>query len=261
MVKKCVFCGNNSDINKLTKEHVLPKWLKKIIHQEKWHWYISSYGMDAPKQRLIKGQTIFDSTISAVCEQCNNGWMSSKLEEPVSKLLPDLIKGNETVLNKAQKYLISLWAVKTAFIRVLLDGENVLPESYYRDVSELKIPYGINVILCSKVLGSSEVRNRALRAKDNFGGHVFIFGMEIGSLLLIVSSFSTLASAGTQNQEIFKSKISITNETIHPCDDSISVFPLPNETDLAIDEIINPAAEYLFPHFLNNKVTMKNMKK
>lgn len=258
MVKKCVFCGNSSEKSRLTKEHILPKWLKKIVPQDKWHWFISSNGTDSPNQRLVNGQTIFDATISAVCEQCNNGWMSSKLEEPASQLLPALIRGDEISLDNSQKYLISLWATKTAFIRVLLDNDNALPESYYRDVSELKIPYSINVILCSRVIGSTEVRNRILWLKDIFNGHAFVCGIEIGCLLLIVSSFTTVAAAGENNQYFFKEKLPSSNETIHPNNNNTSIFPLLCETDLAIDEIINPAIEFLFPHFIENKVTINN---
>ncbi|WP_454795512.1 hypothetical protein [Klebsiella quasipneumoniae] len=260
MVRKCVFCGINSDKNRLTKEHVLPKWLKKIVPQDKWHWFISSNSTDTPKQRIVNGLTIFDATISVVCEQCNNGGMSSQLEEPASKLLPALIKGNEIHLDNDQKYLISLWATKTAFIRVLLDGDNVLPESYYRDIRKLKIPNSINVILCSRVIGSTDVRSRVLRLKDIFNGHVFVCGIEIGCLLLIVSSFTTVAAAGDNNQLIFRDKLPASNEKIHPNDNSASIFPLHCETDLAIDEIVNPAIEFLFPIFLDNKVSTKDFK-
>ncbi|WP_413757214.1 hypothetical protein [Streptomyces sp. MMBL 11-3] len=105
MAKVCVFCGGTP----LTKEHVLPRWLKVALDPAvRRHRYV----------RVSSGtiqqhdSTPLDAQVKIVCPECNSGWMN-QLEEDVRRFLPDLIQGNPRTLDmEAQRALVS-WSVKT----------------------------------------------------------------------------------------------------------------------------------------------------
>ncbi|MGW3291491.1 hypothetical protein ACWDR3_43370 [Streptomyces sp. NPDC001002] len=105
MVKGCVFCGGTP----LTKEHVLPRWLKVALDPTvRRHRYIAlSNGAvrqhDAPP---------LDSQVKIVCSGCNSGWMN-QLEENVRHFLPDLIRGNPCALNAVEQRALAAWSLKT----------------------------------------------------------------------------------------------------------------------------------------------------
>ncbi|WP_129557099.1 hypothetical protein [Klebsiella variicola] len=260
--KSCVFCGKSSDEVKITKEHVLPKWLKKIVQQGKWNGYVSTFMEEDPVSRSIHGQTIFDNTISVVCESCNNGWMSIDLEAPVSKILPSLIFGQPITLVREELDVLSLWATKTAFMRMLQDGDSVLPGSYYKSLSNLQLPNSISVLLGARTLiGNQTVQTRAFRLKDMMGGHVFACGIEIYSLLLIITSFNTVYNGVYDKQTRFNSSLPIKMIPISNKGIKEIKTPLTTQTHLSINDIIEPPIELIFPIFKSNKVNAGHIKK
>lgn len=260
--KSCVFCGKSSDEVKITKEHVLPKWLKNVVQQGKWNGYASSFMEEDPVSRSIHGQTIFDNTISVVCEKCNSGWMSNDLELPVSKILPSLIFGQPIALGRKELDVLSLWAAKTAFMRMLQDGDSVLPSSYYKSLSNLQLPSSVSVLLGARALvGNQGVQTRAFRLKDMMGGHVFACGIEICSLILIITSFNTIYNGVYDKQARFNSNlpiemIAISNKGINNIN-----TPLTAQTHLSINDIIEPPIELIFPIFKSNKVNAGHISK
>ncbi|WP_328683129.1 hypothetical protein [Streptomyces sp. NBC_00343] len=105
MAKVCVFCGGTP----LTKEHVLPRWLKVALDPTvRRHRYI----------RLSNGtvrqhdSTPLDAQVKIVCSECNSGWMN-QLEENVRQFLPDLIRGNACTLDPEAQRALASWSVKT----------------------------------------------------------------------------------------------------------------------------------------------------
>jgi hypothetical protein len=105
MVKVCVFCGGIP----LTKEHVLPRWLKVALDPTvRRHRYI----------RVSNGtvrqhdSTPLDAQVKIVCSDCNSGWMN-QLEEDVRRFLPDLIQGNPCVLDTEAQRALASWSLKT----------------------------------------------------------------------------------------------------------------------------------------------------
>ncbi|MFC4609715.1 hypothetical protein ACFO9E_18120 [Streptomyces maoxianensis] len=105
MAKVCVFCGGTP----LTKEHVLPRWLKVALDptvDRVRYIRLSRDGVqhhDAPP---------LNDQVKVVCSECNSGWMN-QLEENVRKVLPDLIRGKRCTLDTEAQRALASWSLKT----------------------------------------------------------------------------------------------------------------------------------------------------
>ncbi|MEU1366621.1 hypothetical protein ABZ454_10850 [Streptomyces sp. NPDC005803] len=105
MAKVCVFCGGTP----LTKEHVLPRWLKVAMDptvRTVRYVRLSRDGVqrhDAPP---------LNDQVKVVCSDCNSGWMN-QLEEDVRPFLPDLIRGLPCTLDSVRQRSLASWALKT----------------------------------------------------------------------------------------------------------------------------------------------------
>jgi hypothetical protein len=132
--RRCVFCGSTSN---LTREHVLPDWLKGIgldlapsVHQSGPHNRV-------PRQW---SSTPFNTTVKLVCATCNNGWLSS-LESSARPVLTPLIRGESQHLLAGNHALIAKWTCKTALVSLLVTsaqdrGGDGVPPSEYTDLYE-----------------------------------------------------------------------------------------------------------------------------
>ncbi|MCM1941764.1 hypothetical protein NC239_26555 [Streptomyces sp. G3] len=105
MAKVCVFCGGTP----LTKEHVLPRWLKVAFDPTvRRHRYIRMSG-EAARQHEAPP---LHEQVKVVCSDCNSGWMN-QLEEDVRTFLPDLIRGNPCHLDTEAQRALASWSLKT----------------------------------------------------------------------------------------------------------------------------------------------------
>ena len=107
MGKKCIFCNEEK---KMSKEHVFPQWLLKelgIVSKEilMKHLYTNI--------ELSERKHLYNSFVNGcVCEECNNGWMSSMEAE----LQPHIIN----LMNFKNINEELMWLKKT--INFLQDG-------------------------------------------------------------------------------------------------------------------------------------------
>ncbi|EPB5862154.1 hypothetical protein ACRQOC_003367 [Klebsiella pneumoniae] len=185
-MKTCVFCGRGSDQVKITKEHILPKWMKKTFSHDNFLLYKSNYIGKTPVNRKTKGQTSFDMTISRVCKDCNNGWMSQKLEAPLKDVLTKLILGREFTLKRDTLDLLSLWAFKTAIMRALIDnGTTNIPPEYYFKASKMEMPAGCSIYIAFRGVENNYYFTRYTTiGVNNKPG--FICAIEIKALVFFV---------------------------------------------------------------------------
>src|SRR5580704_11578887 len=91
--RKCIFCDQSK---KLTKEHLWSKWTRQLVsHDILKHEYADHVfkvdGVD--RSARTYGWDARNSTIKAVCLECNNVWMSS-LDDAGKPVLSPLIKGD-----------------------------------------------------------------------------------------------------------------------------------------------------------------------
>lgn len=105
MVKVCVLCRGTP----LTKEHVLPRWLKVALDPTvRRHRYIR---WNADTVRHHDAPPLNDQ-VKVVCSDCNSGWMN-QLEENIRSFLPHLIRGTSCVLESEEQQSLSAWSLKT----------------------------------------------------------------------------------------------------------------------------------------------------
>jgi hypothetical protein len=116
----------------LTREHVLPAWLKDIGLE-----LTPSAHLSGPLNRLPRqwSSAPFNTTVRLVCASCNNGWLSA-LENLARPVLTPLIRGESRHLSHDDQAIVAAWTCKTALISLLITspeargGDGVPPSEY-----------------------------------------------------------------------------------------------------------------------------------
>jgi hypothetical protein len=112
----CVFCGGLH----LSKQHILPLWINKIIPKESTHsGFKIKIALPNEKNAILHAPEIKTKQgdlgtlkIRNICKTCNNGWMS-RIEENAMSDLSKLINGEAISLNTDQQMKISAWIMLT----------------------------------------------------------------------------------------------------------------------------------------------------
>lgn len=77
-----------------------------------------------------------EATVRAVCQRCNNGWMSA-MEREIQPLLLRLLMGEAFVLHQAAQTQLASWAFKTAVVMDQIAGTPSIPGTdaynFYQD--------------------------------------------------------------------------------------------------------------------------------
>lgn len=115
---RCIFCGGFG----LTKEHVLPDWLRAIFPRLPTDTHtlgaidwvaLPTVGLvPLPSHSSAQGQ-VGSKKVKVVCKSCNNGWMS-RLEETAKPLVEELLHGHHQTLREIDQRLLATWITKTA---------------------------------------------------------------------------------------------------------------------------------------------------
>ncbi|WP_157922595.1 hypothetical protein [Escherichia coli] len=168
--KKCVFCGKSTPEIKFTNEHILPKWLQKHVNDTDSHTFTSKSILKKPINRIGRGKKSLDLTVNRICNECNNGWMSSKIESPIKPILLSMIKAEKITLCEAQIKLLALWSVKTCLVRSLVDDANAkgAVESHFNMVRHGLIPDNVMVWAVKIDSWSTPVKTRHIFYGDRF---------------------------------------------------------------------------------------------
>jgi hypothetical protein len=128
-LKRCIFCGGSA----LSKEHVWADWIADYVPRT---FYKSEHlvetmrsvpGSQPVERKVTKGPLHNNGDpasrkLRVVCENCNNGWMSS-IQTQAKPILVLLIKGEPWQLDLNAQVILSSWA--TMFTLVYEAG---LPE-------------------------------------------------------------------------------------------------------------------------------------
>lgn len=113
----CIFCDNRS----LTKEHIWPDWLRKVLHRSivsGHHYSTSGFG----RKRTFTSRTgnIESRKLRIVCNRCNNGWMSRLQNNAKPRLIP-LIQGQHISLTEADHKVMAAWSMMFTMVLEFLD--------------------------------------------------------------------------------------------------------------------------------------------
>jgi hypothetical protein len=113
MTTRCVFCGAEGG---LTNEDVLPRWLLRVLEDTSITGTVvhrQSKGRlgDTPAVHSRHSKSL-EAKARAVCGRCNSSWMS-QIEQSVSVILPELVKGRRLLLTRRDQESLARWSVKT----------------------------------------------------------------------------------------------------------------------------------------------------
>lgn len=127
----CIFCGATGASVKITREHTFSNWINEVLTPQ-------VVGPDITCEHSImqSGQAAIarswavtaaaSHVLRAVCETCNNGWMS-QLEAAVRPLIEPMIRGYDASLTPEQQIIVATWtALKTAVFEYVWTDNAVL---------------------------------------------------------------------------------------------------------------------------------------
>lgn len=102
----------------MSKEHIVPQWVSKIIvpHANVPHPVTVRKGSDTAPPRVVAGADVINVVMKRVCKVCNEGWMEQRLESPCQKVLPAMLRGQQTILDRTAQSVLASWAAKTAMV-------------------------------------------------------------------------------------------------------------------------------------------------
>jgi hypothetical protein len=129
-VRRCVFCDRPG---KLTNEHVIPWWLTSGEPSSESLVIRERGGPDYEPWLDSRRGRPRDLQAKAPCASCNNTWMND-MDNALSVLGPQLVRGKEIKLTKAKKMALAAWSVKFALMLQLVhprDSRFVIPEGDY----------------------------------------------------------------------------------------------------------------------------------
>ncbi len=114
----CAWCGSTP----LAREHLVPFWLGEVLADafgvdDGYDFGFEFIDSDGNRTARSHPQRRPEVVVKAVCERCNNGWMSA-LEAGVRPFLEPMVRGSEARLTVADQVALARWAAKVA---VLLD--------------------------------------------------------------------------------------------------------------------------------------------
>ena len=122
MARACVFCG----VLKQSKEHVYPKWLRKLVRT---HDKVITITETESGTQTRQTQVPFDVTVNTVCKTCNTGWMP-------------MIRGEHCELEPPQQKTVALRFTKTAMMmhERARPSMRAIPNEHFQEVLRDKRP-------------------------------------------------------------------------------------------------------------------------
>lgn len=160
-VRDCVFCGGRP----LTREHVFGRWLRE---QHGETVAVATSLTTAGKTKIGKPEVPFDLTAKVVCQECNNGWMSS-LEEAFKSRHVTMLHGVPSELDGKSQTEIASWFYKTFLMleKRALAADWLVPDEALRNFkNELTPPASVWIGLAYRRESFSSGETSVLAAID-----------------------------------------------------------------------------------------------
>ena len=104
---RCIFCKEDGI---LTREHVLPDWLK-VLYPEKSR-VTNKFTSETSK---IWPSKIFQHKVKIVCAECNHGWMA-ELENQVKPIISQMVRLEDFLIDENKQNLLAFWSQKTVLM-------------------------------------------------------------------------------------------------------------------------------------------------
>jgi hypothetical protein len=181
----CAFCKNSNA--KMTREHVLPRWLSRAGSAA--GSYILKRGSKTIRTSLI------EVTTKRVCEDCNTGWMR-RIEDGAKMVFEPLLDATAKTITETQRWIIARWFMKTILTAQLSQtsrsGDGILHPQDFETFYNSAQPFQNQFTLISGYQGPlppirfemyapDETTNRGTRVLFHFHRVVLLaFFMDIG---------------------------------------------------------------------------------
>jgi hypothetical protein len=166
---RCIFCGRlGSPGNKLSEQHILPQWLRKVVPGAADPEQIIGRIRNNSKVDFDRGRG-FTVRAKICCEECNTGWMSD-LENQAKPILRPLVLGDDWEVDAENSETIARWTFMTACCAAAATGRDVsvIPRSQllaFRDSDGMHLPMQFKVFL-GHADRTEEVREGFSRTSD-----------------------------------------------------------------------------------------------
>jgi hypothetical protein len=135
--KSCIFCGR---FDGLSKEHIWPQWMAAYLPVAEPKAHISEVHSGIPKQpRVLQRRSerpgpVHTKKVRAVCQRCNNTWMSA-IEEQAKPVLLRFLTSSSSNIDTAEASHLSTWAVLKTVVGEHASADHLTP---YEDRSKLR---------------------------------------------------------------------------------------------------------------------------
>lgn len=226
MPDPCVFCGG-----KATREHVMPKWLRRRLGDAVTNDRLKStveYGPPDPTtgvqpatetNRILQG-SVYTMRPWIACQSCNGGWMKA-IEDRTLPILEPLINGEPRRINEDDARTLATWAAKTNITFEFLDVQGTtraVPAAHRTWLMERNEPppntrvyIGLNPQVSTSVLhsaftvGHHSDHEAAIRDGVAYRANTFLTWFGIGRVILVVSGTTepAIAAIGPRNRRRF----------------------------------------------------------
>jgi hypothetical protein len=126
----------------MSNEHVWPKWMRDLLPPDVLRADYTYVYRDSARGevRRVPRQPIFNKRVRAVCEPCNNGWMS-RVEDQVKPYISGMLQGRGRQLHEGGQTSIARWGALNAFVAQRSfkadPVESILPE-HFRELYDLR---------------------------------------------------------------------------------------------------------------------------
>jgi hypothetical protein len=193
----CIFCGGGG---KASSEHVIPLWMDPFLSQlpttgtkpggkRMTHRFTPGPGGSTPTREWHNDGP--DLKTNAVCERCNNGWLSD-LEASACELAGPLVIGEPALLATGDQRVLATWCYKTALLMQMLrpKASHVIPPARFTELCDLgRPPTDARVWLASRQGGNA--MHEGLNEINIAGSRLKIPGffslLALGRLVILVA--------------------------------------------------------------------------
>ena len=127
---RCIFCGSG----RLTKEHILPRWLQGVLPKKFAGLSHSVTRLPYPDGSVLPLHSSYRPTrqgdplvrtLRVVCRTCNNGWMSKLQNIAKPSLLPLILNADWSGLTIGDLKSIASWVAMTCAVNEYADPPTV----------------------------------------------------------------------------------------------------------------------------------------
>ncbi|HEU5063300.1 MAG TPA: hypothetical protein VFT79_09150 [Solirubrobacterales bacterium] len=143
--RACIFCQATD--RKINKQHVWPKWMRKVIEGGEDGMFERSRIRTKPDGTVVSQESWqeapVDWEVSGQCEPCNSGWIEA-IEQEIEPILTPMIQHQETVLGPVEQDALARWA--TLCVMVGQHGHPrdmrhaIAPKQYHRFYEFRELP-------------------------------------------------------------------------------------------------------------------------